>query len=304
MKFMNLLIATLLLSCAPAFAGFQGVNGSTSLGIFNKIKCSTGLTCTKVGDAFSVVSSPAISTGALSVTASSSAAATFDLKANNNASNGDDWQFKSLVSQGGLSLLNNTSGSQVAKWTIDTSGNVTNVGTLAVTGATSLNGGIATSAATKSIWGTWNPGAVANATSATPSATVVYMSQIWVPHNQTITGIAILNAATVGTNKYIVALFDSTGAVLANSSTAGVTTSGASAFQKVAFTAPYTALGPKTYWIGMYMNGTTDRYYAIPTLGQMGGLAGSVSAQTFGTVAAVTLPTTFTADVGPVAYLY
>lgn len=304
MKFLNLVLATLVLTCGSAFAGFDGFNGSTQLGIFNKIKCSTGLTCTRVADAFSIVSSPTISTGALTITAASSAAATLDIRANANASNGDDWQMKSTVSQGGLQLLNNTSGSQVAKWSIDTSGNVTNVGTLGVTGIFTPSGGIAASAATKTIWSTWNPGAVANATSATPSATVVYLSQIWVPHNETMTGIAVLNAATVGTNKYVVALFDSAGTALANSNTAGVLTSGASVFQKVAFTGTYAALGPKTYWIGVYVNGTTDRYYAIPTLGQMGGLAGSVSAQTFGTVANVTLPTTFTADVGPVAYVY
>lgn len=306
MKFTTRLLGLLLFTVfsISAWAGFQGINGVTNLGIFNKVTCSTGLTCTKVGDAFSIVSSPSISTGALSITAASSTAATLDIKANANASNGDDWQFKSTTSQGGLQLLNNTSGSQVAKLTITTAGNTTVAGTLTSTGAFTPTGGITASATTKTIFGTWPPGVATNATSATPSATVLYLTQIWIPHNVTLTGIAILNAATVGTNKYIVALFDSAGNVLANSNTAGVTTSGASVFQKVAFTGTYNLIGPRTVWLGVYVNGATDRYYAVPSIGQMSGLAGSVSGQTFGTVAAVTLPTTFTADVGPVAYVY
>lgn len=302
MKFFSL-IAALLLS-APAFAGFQGINGTTSLGVFNKMTCSTGLTCTKVGDAFSVVSSPTISTGTLTLNGASSTSATLLLNANASASNADKWEIASDTATDSLIFYNKTSGSYVAKATLTTGGNLTVAGTSTLTGATSLTGGLATSAATKTVWGTWNPGVATNATSTTPSATVVYMSQIWVPHNETITGIAVLNAATVGTNKYIVALFDSTGAAVANSNTAGVTTTGASVWQKVAFTGTYAALGPKTYWVAVYVNGTTDRFYSIPAFGAMGGLAGSVSTQTFGTVASVTLPTTFTADLGPVAYVY
>jgi len=31
----------------PSFAGFEGINGTTSLGIMNRVKCSTGTTCTR-----------------------------------------------------------------------------------------------------------------------------------------------------------------------------------------------------------------------------------------------------------------
>lgn len=238
MKFLTVLFGLVLTLCTtPAFAGVQVYNGTTNLGLFSQIKCSSGVTCSN-------------SSGKMQIVAGS------------------------------------------------TSGAVT------FGGALTLTGGVASSAATKTIWGTWSPAAVANATSATPAATSVYMTQIWVPHNETVTGIGVLNAGTVGTNKYIVALFDSTGAVVANSALAGVITSGASAFQKVPFTATAAILGPKTYWLAIYMNGAVDRYYAVPTLGQMSGLAGEVTGQTFGTVAAVTLPTSFTADKGPVAYLY
>lgn len=304
MKFLNIAALLLATLCSPAHAGFQGISGTTSLGIFNKLTCSTGLTCTKSKDAFSIVSSPSITGSPLVLTASSSTAAIVDLIANAGASNGDKWEIQSTTSQGGLKFLSNTSGSLVQKMLLDTSGNLTVAGTLTVTGAFTPNGGIATSATTKTIFGTWSPAAVANASSATPSSTALQMTQIHLPHNETITGVGVLNAATCGTNKWIVAIFDSAGTALANSATAGTLCSGTSAFQKIAFTAPVAVTGPRTLWIGVYADGGTDRYYAVPTLGQMSGLAGSVTGQTFGTVAAVTLPTTFTADKGPVAYIY
>lgn len=304
MRFLGIVLATMLMTGNLAHAGFQGINGSTSLGIFNKLTCSTGLTCTKTKDAFSIVSSPSLSGSPLTIKASTSTAATIDVQANNNASSGDDWQLKSLTSQAGLSFLNNTSGSLANKMTIDTSGNLSVTGTITATGAIGFSGGASASATAKTIWGNYSPGAVANATSATPSATAVALSQIWIPHNITITGIAVLNGGTCGTNKWIVALYDDTGALLANSSTAGTLCSGASGFQKINFTAPLVAKGPRTLWVGMYADGATDRYYAVPALGAQSGLAGAVTGTTFGTVAAVVLPTTFTADKGPIVYTY
>lgn len=43
-----------------AFAGVQGYNGTSSLGVFAKVKCSTGLTCSKDGDALKLISSPSL----------------------------------------------------------------------------------------------------------------------------------------------------------------------------------------------------------------------------------------------------
>jgi hypothetical protein len=150
----------------------------------------------------------------------------------------------------------------------------------------------------------WMPGALDEGTSTTPGATTVYLTQIHIPHKVTLTGVAVNNGATVGTDKYVVALFDSYGRVVAYSALAGVTTTGADAFQSVAFTATVTVRGPATYWIGLYVNGTTDRFRSIPAVGACAGLAGTVTGQTFGTVVNVALPTTFTADRGPVAFVY
>lgn len=125
MKFMNVFIAMALMACSPAWAGFQGLNGSTDLGIFNKVKCSTGLTCTKVGDAFSIVSSPSISTGDLSITGAEAGDATLNMISDEGDDNADTWQLKAAASGNAFSILNKTSGSLVQKFALDTSGVIT-----------------------------------------------------------------------------------------------------------------------------------------------------------------------------------
>lgn len=305
MKFLNFALAALMIACSPAFAGFQVLNGNTNLGVVNKLTCSTGTTCTigPLGNV-SMVSNPAISGSPLSVKAASSTASTIDNTANNGASNGDDWRWLSKTSEGGMSFQSNISGSFVDKLALTTGGNMTLAGTLTSTGAIIPNGGIGTGASLLTRFAAWFPSAVTDATSTTPVITDVYLTQVHVAHNFTMTGIQVLNAATCGTNKWIVALFNSAGTVLANSATAGVLCSGASSFQSVAFTAPIAVLGPETYWLGLYVNGTTDRFYAIPAAGAAVGLAGLLTGQTFGTVANITPPTTFTAGQGAVLATY
>lgn len=175
---------------------------------------------------------------------------------------------------------------------------------LVVSGTSTLTGGMVVSGGQQTRYASWKSPTLTSGTSVTPSATTVYLSQVYIHANASITGIAINNAATVGTNNYIVALFTSSGAVAATSALGGVLTAGANAWQQVPFTAPYSAVGPGVYWIGLYVSGATDRFFAIPAVGAYAGLAGTVTGQVFGTVAALALPTTFTADVGPVAYTY
>lgn len=43
-----------------ALAGFQAYQSTSNLGLFTAIKCSTGLTCTKVGEKLNMVSSPTL----------------------------------------------------------------------------------------------------------------------------------------------------------------------------------------------------------------------------------------------------
>ncbi len=301
MKFLTLLTALFLSS--SAFAGFQGLNGTTSLGVFNKLTCSTGLTCTKVGSAFSIVSSPTISTGSLTIQGAALTSGDLLLNTNAAAANADKWKISADTATDSLIMYNKTSGSYVAKYTLTSGGNATVAGTETVTGAFTPTGGVVASS------GQWtNYGHILDSltggTDTTPGTTTVYMTQIFVHANATITGVKVLNGSANGTDKYVVALFDSGGTPVANSSTSGITCSGTSAFQTLAFTGTYAAKGPGVYWVGLYVNGTTARFRSLAAANEGKGLAGSVTAQTFGTVAAVTLPTSFTADKGPVAFLY
>lgn len=140
-------------------------------------------------------------------------------------------------------------------------------------------------------------------TSGVHVAGTVYFSEIFVPHWNQWTGIGVLNGATVGTDNMLVALYGSNGALIANSAVAGTLSAGANAFQNRAFTNAV-LLAPGRYFLAMQCNGTTatTRKQAAANGGNT--MTGSV-AGTFGTLpATITVPTTFTADVGPIGWLY
>lgn len=140
-------------------------------------------------------------------------------------------------------------------------------------------------------------------TDTTLVAGTIYWADIVVPRNFTATGIGILNGGTVGTDKGLVGLYSTTGTLLANSATAGATTTGANAFQQYAFTSTYACVGPARFWLAYQQNGTTAtiRTVAASTFADVLTKSGTGA---FGTLTALTVPTTFTADVGPIAYLY
>ena len=140
-------------------------------------------------------------------------------------------------------------------------------------------------------------------TSAVHVAGTWYRSEIYVTHLAQWTGIQVLNGATVGTDNILVALYDTNGVLITNSAVAGALSAGANAFQSLAFlTQPI--LPPGRYFVAVQCNGTTatTRKWAAAN----GGNQMTQSATgTFGTVpASFTPPTTFTADVGPIAALY
>lgn len=140
-------------------------------------------------------------------------------------------------------------------------------------------------------------------TNTTLVAGTLYRSEIYVPEWATWTGIGTLNGATVGTDNGLVALYDSNGVLITNSAVAGALAAGANAFQNRAFLNTVT-LAPGRYFIAYQSNGTTAtlRTHAAANGGnQM--TASSTGA--FGTLpASFTPPTTFTADVGPIGWLY
>lgn len=151
-------------------------------------------------------------------------------------------------------------------------------------------------------------GSVAYASAGTDVAAVAgtfYCADVVVPRTMTLTGIAVLNGATGTTNYDLVALYDSGGHLVANSAVAGTLEATANIFQARNFTSTYTAFGPAEYFACVQANGNTGTLRMIPTVTFIDVLATSFTG-VFGTVPATmtTVPTTFTADVGPVAYVF
>lgn len=124
-------------------------------------------------------------------------------------------------------------------------------------------------------------------------------TQVFLPSSKYLTGLALLNGTTVGTNKWLYILRDAAGIPLANTAVAGVLTAGASTYQQIAFTAPFFAVGPAIYYACLQGNGTTDTYRAALTGANNGLYAGYVTGQTFGTIVnPIAVPTTFTSAQG------
>lgn len=141
-------------------------------------------------------------------------------------------------------------------------------------------------------------------TNTTLVAGTLYRCEIHVPYWASWTGIGLLNGATVGTNNHLVALYDSNGVLIANSVLAGTLSAGANAFQQRAFTSPTPPLAPGRYFLAMQANGTTATLRTWAAVNGGNQMTAS-SAGTFGTLpASFVPPTTFTADVGPIAHLY
>jgi hypothetical protein len=135
-------------------------------------------------------------------------------------------------------------------------------------------------------------------------ATEQYCTEIDIPVSYMLTGLAVLNGTTVGTDKHLLILYDSSGNVLANSAVAGATTSGASTYQKYNFLSKYYAVGPARYFACMMANGTTDTVRHAITAVNDNVLAGKLTGKTFGTVTSITPPSTFTTALGPYFALY
>lgn len=139
-------------------------------------------------------------------------------------------------------------------------------------------------------------------TSTTPVAGTVYFAELHITEAMTITGIGVLTGTAAGTDKYIVSIYSAAGTLLANSALAGTTFPSTNSLQQADFTATYAA-APGEYWIGVQINGTTDRFRTIAANTFIDVRTKSVTGS-FGTLPALTPPTTFTADVGPIAYVY
>lgn len=132
--------------------------------------------------------------------------------------------------------------------------------------------------------------------------TEVYVCEVFVPCNMSITGISWFNGATAGTDSRHSALLYSDGTVVAGSATGADVITGTDVYEKQAFTGgAITVLGPATYFVAFIASGATDKYNAHP-FGEF--RAGKITGETYQAITAITPPTTFTADLGPIAALY
>ncbi len=131
-----------------------------------------------------------------------------------------------------------------------------------------------------------------------------WITDIFVPISRRVTIVGFLQGGTATTDNIIVAIWDASGAVLANSALAGVILSGASTFQEQTLLTAVTLTGPGQYFVGVQGNGTAaGAIYTVPTT-IYGDLCTTSQAGTFGTVPAITTPpTTMTTNVGPIVYL-
>lgn len=139
------------------------------------------------------------------------------------------------------------------------------------------------------------------------------VSDLFVTDSFTSTGGGILVGATGGTDKFVLALFDSSGALVANTDTAGTTVSAtANAFQEIAWTAPVT-LPRGIYYLFVQINGTTATFRRPASSTFVDLRTKSVTSTTFGTVPPVIVtPTSMetsvaaggTNAVGPIGYVY
>lgn len=142
------------------------------------------------------------------------------------------------------------------------------------------------------------PDTTTTGTDTTPVITEEYVSEVFVHLNAQLTGIAILNGSVASGNVTVI-LYDSNGAIVANS--ASTAQSGTAAYQKIPFASAYFAKGPAKYFIGLQVDNTTARF-RTHILGNFG--AAKKTAQTYGTLTTLTPPTTFTTGLGPIADVY
>lgn len=128
-----------------------------------------------------------------------------------------------------------------------------------------------------------------------------YYRSIVIGSQKTLTGISVLVGGTGGTDNWIVELHDSTGALVATSTLSGTTAGTANNWQQIPFTATYTA-APGTYYVAVQSNGTTAKLAVLDT--PVSNLVTGSATGTFGTSASITPPTTYTANLGPMALPY
>lgn len=137
-------------------------------------------------------------------------------------------------------------------------------------------------------------------TNTSASANSVFISEVSIDRNIVLTGIGVLNGAQAAGNS-IYALYDSAGTLLAQ--TASTANAGTNAFQKIAFTATYSAV-PGRYWIAAMSNNDSHTYRTLAASTFVNCYTDLQAQGGFTMPATITVPTSFAATKGPVSYVY
>lgn len=147
------------------------------------------------------------------------------------------------------------------------------------------------------------PNAIAtNATTQTAGG--IFWSQLYIPSSTTLTGACVLNGGTVGTDKYIFGLYNTTGTLVANTLLTGTNTANASKYQCIAFTGTIAVTGPQTYYIAVQGNSTHDNFQTYAANSAPTNYGTGTQAGAFGTLASITPSVTFNANQGPLMLVY
>lgn len=207
---------------------------------------------------------------------------------------------KALTAGAGLTVT----GNETVSGTLGVTGAATFSATLAVTGAITATGGNAAAGGFSVSARLFHTGgttimASTDGNDSTPVNTEVYIAEVYIDANATLTGVAMFNGS-VASGNIKVGLADSAGNIVATSASTAM--SGTDAFQRVPFTATYAAKGPATYYVLLFVDNNTARVNCWP-IGNFG--AAKQTGQVYATgFTAITPPTTFTANLGPIASLY
>lgn len=151
---------------------------------------------------------------------------------------------------------------------------------------------------------TWQPATATSGTNVTVAAnTTLYYAGILVPGSTYVTGITFLAGQTSTNGTVKASLHSADGTLLGVS--AAVATPTASTTLALPLTTGVQVTGPTHVLVGLTFSSTSDKLQAIPAYCSTGLPAGSVTLSVASTPATFTPSSTlFTADKGPVAFLY
>lgn len=192
--------------------------------------------------------------------------------------------------------------------TLAVGGTLTVTGTSTFTGAATFTGGsgaanLVTGNNVIAWTGDMTPVAGTSGNNTTTVAGTIYWGACWIPFNATLTGIQVLVGGTGGTDSWVVGLYNGAGTLVANSALAGIAVSAsANTLQQFVFTATYAAVGPGMYAIALQSNGTTAKFQSLTVPGNI--IISGSQTGVFGTLPALTLGTTYTNNVAPIASVY